>query len=164
MKLPSAIIFINSDLNDITIESLTTQFQISEKMDFSEYNARVEADPNYPHIVHNMKSRILVILPTLQDLTNRDTADLVLFYTKGQVVVEKNKFGPPGLSLPLSRINVFDILRYVKSPNVAPAAHDARPGNKKIRGIFAIESNDTSGVHEPNPDNLMNNEAFVNRK
>lgn len=139
MGLPSAIIFINSDepritvdgyfqdgyqvpsdgyINAITKQILETQLYIHETMTFSEFNSRVTADPNYADVVHLQNLRILVILPTFQDYTNRDKADLVLFYSHGNVTVEVNKYGPPGLCLPVQRINIYTLLREVGSSSV----------------------------------------------
>ena len=145
MGLPGAVIFINSDeltreidgyfftdgyyqdgykvnpdgyINSITLGILKSQLYINESMTFKEFNDRVAFDPNYPNIIRLQGQRILVILQWMRDYTNRDLADIVLFYTHGQVVVEKNKFGPPGLSLPANRINIYTLLREVGSSAV----------------------------------------------
>lgn len=164
MRLPPAIIFINADINDVTIGTLTAQFHLNETVDFDEYNARIAADSNYPNIVRMNKFRILVVLPTFRDFTNRETADIVIFYNQGQATVEKNKFGPPGLSLPILRINIFDLLRDVGSKwvPILPPSIEQRP--RRLGGIFAMQGEDQSGVHDPNPDNMYNNKDFINRK
>jgi len=139
MPLPPAIIFINSDellhrpdgyyqdgylvdgdgyINDVTRTLLETQLYIDETMTFKEFSLRMSADPNYDSVVHLQAKRILVIYTNFYDTTYREKADLVLFYTHGQVVVEKNKYGPPGLSLPADRINIYALLRNVGSPYV----------------------------------------------
>lgn len=136
MNLPPAVIFINSDeltlrpdgyfqdgyqvdgdgyINDLTRTILETQLFIDETMTYPEFNLRVLNDPNYATVVRLQGKRIMVILNDFRNHVNRDLADLVLFYTHGQVVVEKNKFGPPGLSLPADRINIYSLLREVGS-------------------------------------------------
>lgn len=164
MNLPPAIIFLNADINDIVKNTLTTQLYISESMAFSEFNARVAVDPNYPDNVRSQNLRILVILPTFQDTTNRELADLVLFYNQGQVVVEKNRFGPPGLSLPIDRINIYDLLRDVGSKYVVILPVTSTRPPRKLGGIVVDQLADASGVHDPNPDNIYNNPDFINRK
>lgn len=127
--LPPACIFINSDINAEVINTLTTQLFINENMTFSEFNARVAAVPSYPQIIHLQFMRILVILPSFQDYTNRNLADIVIFFNQGQATIEKNNFGPPGLSLPIDRINIYELLRYNNSPNVATIPAYAINGN-----------------------------------
>jgi hypothetical protein len=182
MSFPAAVIFINSDeltreidgyyytdgyyqdgykvnpdgyINSITLNTLTTQLRINESMTFKEFNARVAFDPNYPNIVRLQGLRILVILPWMRDYFNRDLADVVLFYTHGQVVIEKNNFGPPGLSLPLDRINIYTLLREVGSGAVVILPPEAFKPKTQFGG---------STVHEPNPDNEYNNPDWINRK
>jgi len=132
MNLPSAIIFINSDpinvtpdgyfvdgysvsgdgyINDLTRKLFEKQLFINETMTLQEFNSRIDFDPNYPAIVRLQQYRILVICPDYRDKVNRQHADLVLFYAHGQVIVEKNRFGPPGRSLPAMQINIFELLR-----------------------------------------------------
>lgn len=189
--LPPAIIFINSDeltrridgyyqldgyyedgyrvnpdgyINDITKGLLETQLYINETMTFRQFNSRVAVDPNYSTIVHLQNYRILVILPDFRDTTNRNLADLVLFYSHGLIKVEKNNFGPPGLTLPLDRINIFTLLRDVGSRNVVIIPVTATSPPRSLGGIVVDELADSSGVHDPNPDNEYNNPDFINRK
>lgn len=186
--LAPAIIFINSDpinitpdgyfvdgyavnpdgyINDLTRKTLETQLFIDETMTLKEFNTRVEVDPNYPTIVHLQRYRVMVIVTDYRDYTNRALADLVLFYSHGLVKVEKNKFGPPGLTLPIDRINIYELLRDVGSkyvvilpPSATPPPHHCPP----LGGIVVDEGADSSGVHCPNPDNEYNNPDFINRK
>jgi len=136
MNMPPAIIFINSDLithytdgyyldgqavnpdgyiNNLTRNLLEQQLWIDETMTFREFSARVSVDPNYHTVVHLQSKRILVILTDFYDVAHRNLADLVLFYTHGMVYVEKNNYGPPGLTLPLERLNLYVLLRNVGS-------------------------------------------------
>ena len=170
MTLPSAIIFVNADINAGNQSALVSQFYVNEVMKDNEFDARVVADPNYPQILHSQGLRVLVIRQNFRDLTNRNLADVVLFVKQGQASVEKNNFGPPGLTLPISRINIYQLLRYNNSPNVVvipappPPPEVSNPLTYGIGGIVADELIDSSGVQLPNADNEYNNPSFINRK
>ena len=77
-----------------------------------EFDARVVADPNYPTIVHLQNKRILVIRNTFHDLTNRNLADVVMFVKAGLCSIEKNNYGPPGLTLAVEGLYIHELLRY----------------------------------------------------
>lgn len=164
MTLPAAIIFINSDISDKTKSTLVSQLHINESMTGTEFDARVVADPNYPTIVELQGLRILVIRDTFRDLTNRSYADLVLFFAHGLVTIEKNNFGPPGQTFAIERINIYELLRANNSSHVVILPQNTNNHSSVLGGIFAIESADTSGVHDANPDNEANNQDFINRK
>lgn len=185
MNLPPAIIFVNSDpitirpdgyfvdgyavdpdgyVNDTTLQTFITQFFLDGYMTLKEFNARVAVDPNYPTVVHLQGHRILVIVTDYHDYTNRNFADVVLFYNQGQVTVEKNNFGPPGLSRALQRLNLYDLLRDVGSSFVVILPVTATSPPRSLGGIVVDEGADSSGVHDPNPDNEYNNPDFINRK
>ena len=119
MDLPSAIIFINSDINDLMKNTLITQLEINDYITFDEFNARVAADPNYTDVIHLNKIRVMVVLPTFQDYTNRTLADIVLFLKAGLATVEKNNFGPPKLSLPLQRLNIWNLIYGINHQGIA---------------------------------------------
>lgn len=172
MQPPPVIFFVNADLNDKSVSTLQTQLYINDTMTDAEFDARVAADPNYPAIVHLQDLRILVIRKDFHDLTNRTLADVVIFVKQGLATILKNNFGPPGLSLPIERLNMYALLRAVGSPNVAilpqnpppPTDNSGLPFESGLRGIFAIEAKDSSGVYQANPDNEFNNPDFINRK
>ncbi len=191
MHLPPAIIFINSDtithypdgyiysdgyyidgyavnpdgyLNDITRLLLVEQLHLNEVITFREFSDRIAVDPNYPTVVHLQQYRVLVILTDFYDVTHRAHADLVLFYNQGQVTVEKNNYGPPGLSLPMQRVNIFTLLRDVGSTSVKILPITSTSPPRSLGGIVVIQGADSSGVHDPNPDNIYNNPDFINRK
>jgi hypothetical protein len=109
--------------------------------------------------------RILVIRQDFRDYNNRNLADVVMFVKQGQAAIEKNNFGPPGLTFPVERINMYELLRYVGSNQVVILPPTASPPQPfALRGIVAYQGADTSGVHAPNPDNEYNNPDFINRK
>lgn len=140
MQPPSAIIFINDSITTATLGVLSTdtgvqpnntvsgntpypstvggidvQLQVYETMWFDEFNARVAADPNYPTSIHLNGLRILVILPNFHCHTNRDLADIVIFVKQGVASIEKCKFGPPGWSLDVQRLNIWNLVNGPKS-------------------------------------------------
>lgn len=194
MNLPPAIIFVNSDpitirpdgyfvdgyavnpdgyINDTTLNTFIRQLYLNETMTLKEFNARVAVDPNYPTVVHLQGYRILVIVTDYGDYTNRTLADVVLFYNQGQVTVEQNKFGPPGLSVALQRLNIFDLLRAVGStfvvilPNTGPppSGEDEEISETFGGGGIVVEElragNPGSLVEDPDEDN---NTDFINRR
>lgn len=173
MTLPASIIFINPDMDGYVRSTLTSQLHINEIMTDVEFDARVVADPNYPSNVELQGLRILVIRQSFHDITNRKYADIVLFYSHGMVTVEYKGYGPPSLTLPIERLNLYTLLRFNNSSHVMilPKEH-RRPSACccanacccGLGGIFAIEARDTSGVHCPNTDRESNNEDFINRK
>jgi hypothetical protein len=188
MDLPGAIIFINAELNDTTISGLQEQLRLTEVISFQEFNSRISALPSYHEIVHFQNLRVLVIQESIINQTNEEFADIVLYFHQGMIDVQKTKFGPPGLSLPAYKINIYELLRNVKSPEVTvlPSCSTSNhcdsytnhcncsynchaschcPFNcHGIGGIFSINSRDPSGVHCPNPDNVFHNKDFLNRK
>jgi hypothetical protein len=164
MNVPPAIIFINAEINDGVKVTLTTQLFLDEVISFDEFNSRVSGTPTYPDIVHLQNRRILVVVPDLRNTTNRSSADLVLFYNQGQVTVEKNNYGPPGISLEISRINIYELLRDVGSKNVTILPVTSTRPPRALGGIVVDQLADSSGVHDPNPDNIYNNPDFINRK
>ena len=165
MSLPAAIFFVNADIDSGIKATLTTQMFIDEVLTDTEFDSRVQSDPTYPDLVHLNGIRILVIRQNFRDYTNRNLADVVIFVKQGQATVEKNNFGPPGLSLPIQRITMYDLLRYNKSNQVVVLPPTPGPPPAfGLRGIVADELADTSGVHAPNQDNESNNPNFINRK
>ncbi len=93
--IPGGIIFINTDLVDQVRDTIAKQLYITEILDGYVYDTRLAADPDYPTYVKNNEMRIMVIR-SFDDYTNRESADVALFFTHGNVSIEKNNFGPPG--------------------------------------------------------------------
>lgn len=134
---PSLYIGDSDPLNKISeVTNFQKQLDITETMTKQEFDLRVATDPNYPNIVHLQGLRILVILDSFQDEVNRNLADVVMFVKQGIVTVEKNKFGPPRLSFDMQRINVFQMLRAVHSPNVVIVPDFGRREHERDNGAF----------------------------
>jgi len=113
------IIFINNDLAGNTQSTLENQLRITESIDGYEFDQRVLEDPNYPAIIHASNLRLLVIRSYFE-LTNRNLADVVLFIKNGMAYVESNKFGPPGQSFNIDRIQLDKILVAQTQPPMPP--------------------------------------------
>lgn len=92
---PAAVIFVNNDLTDNVKSAIQRQLFITDTITGDEFDARLEANPNYVDIIHSTASRLLVIRP-FTELTNRTTADIVIFIKAGLASILVNKFGPPG--------------------------------------------------------------------
>jgi hypothetical protein len=171
MNLPPAIVFINADIDNQIRATLTTQLFLNEVMSDTEFDSRVSADPNYPINVHLQGLRILVVRQNYQDFTNRTLADVVIFVNQGQAVVEKNNFGPPGLSLPIARLNIYALLRSVGSSFVVilpgtSAAETEEDELEELVGIGGIVGEELSAgipgslVEDPDEDDNID---FINR-
>ena len=172
MSLPAAIFFVNADINEGIRTTLMNQLFIDEALSDVDFDARVQVEPEYPSLIHLNGLRIMVLRQNFRDYTNRNLADVVMFVKQGLASIEKNNFGPPGLTFPADRINMYELLRYVGSNQVVilPVTATKPPHacghgcGCCLGGILAIQSSDTSGVHCPNPDNIYNNPDFINRK
>jgi hypothetical protein len=165
MNLPPAIIFINAEINSDIQNTLQQQLHIDEIMDGYEFDQRIIVQPDYPNIVHSFKYRILVIRKDFPDTTSHQYADLIIFVKLGQASIIKNNYGEPGLTLPISRINIYELLRYNKSEYVVILPDTSSPPKPYgLRGIVADQMCDASGVYLPNIDSESNNKDFINRK
>lgn len=173
MQLPSAIIFVNYDLGVTAQLNLQSQLRITEILSEPEFDTRVAVDPNYPVIVHLSQQRILVLRSDFHDPFNRDLANIVLFIKGGLATVLKNNLGPPTLSLPTQRINIFNLMEGIKNASYSSLLScrkcncDCRCNCFKHLPLaiqdMLINKFDVSGVHTANCDNEFNNEAFINR-
>lgn len=103
------ILFCNNDLSLSVQSSLTTQLMLTEIIDGYEFDSRVIADPNYPNEVHYNNLRVMVLRP-LSDTTNRSLADIVIFIKAGLAYIEANKWGPPGQTFPIARLQLEQLI------------------------------------------------------
>jgi len=172
---PPAIIFCNGnidgygniygDLDGNGKATLEDQLYIHDTITGAEFDSRMISNPNYPNIIHNLGYRVLVIRHDFIDHTNFEYADIVMFVKHGMASIIKNNYGPPGLTIPLQRIEIHQLLRYNKSQYVVNLpSTNVYPFPRTVGGIFAIQSADTSGVHDANIDNESHNIDFINRK
>jgi len=110
-SLPAAIIFVNNDLNDLIISILKDQLYLDDLITLEEFNERIQVDPNYPFLIHSMGLRVLVILKTFQDYSNRQLADICIFIKNGLAYMLENNNGPPRQAFSIYTLNIEDLLR-----------------------------------------------------
>jgi hypothetical protein len=163
-QLPPAIVFVNQDITEPIKNVLIEQLYIDETITITDFEQRLLGDAQYTSTVHNSGTRLLVIVDDFRNYSQRNLADIVIFVKQGLATVLKNNYGPPGLAVPVSNINIYQLLRYNNSPFVVILPDNTRQGSSGLGGIFAIQAEDLSGVHDVNPDNEANNEDFINRK
>lgn len=95
---PAAIIFVNNDLTDNVQDMLSKQLHITNTMTGQEFDDLLISDPDFVHKVKQFDLRVLVIR-SMEELTNRDKADVVCFFKNGLISVLDNNFGPPNMTL-----------------------------------------------------------------
>lgn len=111
MDFPGAIIFVNNDLTPGVQGPLERQLYISESITGAEFDARVEADPNYTNIIHDNNLRVLVVRE-FSDGYNRNLADVAIFIKAGLASIESCKFGPPGQTFGVDRLTIYELLAH----------------------------------------------------
>jgi hypothetical protein len=104
--IPGAILFVNNDLSESAHEMLVRQLFITEVMDGYVFDDRVAADPTYPNRMRKLGLRLMVVrtFANRADIPTWTIPDIVLFVKQGLASVECNKFGPPGLTLPVVKL------------------------------------------------------------
>jgi len=116
MSIPSAIIFINDDLDDLIVDILKTQLFLDEIISEKEFINRITINPNYPQIIHSINSRILVLenkyLDEVYKNNIRKLADVVLFIKSGLIYILEDKKGPPKSTFSINNLNLYQILKY----------------------------------------------------
>jgi hypothetical protein len=106
---PAAIILVNNDLTDNVKSAVQRQLFINETVTGSEFDARLEVNPNYTDVIHNSGLRLLIVRP-FTELTNRSSADIVIFIKAGLASVLVNKFGPPGKTYAVDRMYLSQLI------------------------------------------------------
>ena len=115
--LPSALIMINNDLTDQVLEFISRQLFLTDIFDGYEFLMALDADgyDGYDFLPWiRSKNRRVAVIQSHQEKAHRELFDLVLFVKNGLASVECNKFGPPGLTLPVTKLywgilGVYDI-------------------------------------------------------
>jgi hypothetical protein len=112
MQLPSALIFINRDINPPIQTKLETQLFSTETITYDEFVDRMTVTPNYVDIIHLNNLRVIVLLDNFTDTTYRNLADVVLFVKAGLAAILKNNYGSHELTLQVDRLYLHKLLRY----------------------------------------------------
>ena len=94
---PSGIVFVNNDLTPSVQNMLVKQLHINDVFTGAEFDSIIALDPDYPSKVNQLDRRVMVIR-SFREETNRDLADVVIFVSHGLAAIEKNNFGPPGIT------------------------------------------------------------------
>ena len=123
MRLPNLIIFVNKELTEQVQSVIEQQLFITVTLTHLQYNT---LDIN---IIdgYSRTDRVLVLID-YQDtpLVNDGYADTVLYFSNGLLSVQKNKYGPPGLTWAAATITldqlVYKDLYQAKSskPTISP--------------------------------------------
>lgn len=106
MHYPNVIIYIDAEISEVVKTTIKSQLYISIENTGSQFDALVSINPNY------VKNQRILVLRDLQDFTNREYADVVLFYKKGLLYVENNKYGPPGQTFTANNITLSKLFPY----------------------------------------------------
>lgn len=107
VAVPPAIIFVNNDLSESVRSTLIRQLQINEVLDGYVFDERVAADPAYPDTIRQLRLRVMVVRTFVDRATvaTWTIPEVVIFVKNGLAAIERNNFGPPGLTLPV--INLY---------------------------------------------------------
>lgn len=104
--LPSALIMINNDLTDQVLEFISRQLFLTDILDGYEFYLRLDDGYGGENFLSwiKAKNRRVAVIQSHQQTEQRNLFDLVLFVKNGLASVECNKFGPPGLTLPVTKL------------------------------------------------------------
>lgn len=97
---PGAIVIVNDDLTENVRNFLSRQLFINETIDGYVFDQRIESNPNYPRELCQLNQRLMVVR-SLDELQNREYADIVIFVAHGLAALLENKFGPRGITFPV---------------------------------------------------------------
>lgn len=144
MNLPKLLIFINKELTEQVLSVIKEQLFITMTFTDEEYTSLdgYNTDGYFSHdgytyptdgyVFEDLKrtDRVLVLV----DYTNMiDTSkmDLLLYFSKGLLSVQKNKYGPPGLTFAAASITLDKLVTRSykdrsKRPTVTPGVVDQK--------------------------------------
>jgi hypothetical protein len=104
--VPPAIVCVNDDLSPSVKEALIRQLFINQVLDGYAFDSYLAIDPLYPTKIKQLNQRILIIrtFANRSSISTWTIPDVVMFIKNGLSSVEINKFGPPGLTLPVLKL------------------------------------------------------------
>lgn len=107
----AAIIFVNNDLSTSAQAHLVRQLFITDVLDGDTFDAYFNDDASDGYAdgygAANFIRRRIMVIRSFEGRGTVDTwslADVVIFVKQGLASVERNKFGPPGLTLPVLKL------------------------------------------------------------
>jgi len=109
---PAAVIFINADLTDNVRNMLVKQLHINDVVDGYVFDQRIASDTNYVNNIKQLDLRVMVVRSSMQELQNREYADVVCFFKNGLISILENKFGPPGQTYRVVNLDWGDLCIY----------------------------------------------------
>ena len=98
-----AIIFSNIDLSQSIMDTLIVQLRLTYIINAADFDNNVAIDGYYISDIYQLNLRVLV-LRDLQDQTNRNIADIVLFFKNGLASVLCRKVAQPGKTYTINNI------------------------------------------------------------
>jgi hypothetical protein len=127
---PPLVIFINEDITSEVLSVIQRQFFITQTFYGWAFDGYVARDGyNFICPIYANGYRYLV-LRDLQNHTNRDLADIVLFARNGLISVEQCKYGPPGTTFTIDRAYLTALLEYNRFPPLNQRFRDHRYKNQ----------------------------------
>ena len=116
---PPAILIVNNDLTPAIEATLVRQLRIDQVLDGYVFDDYIAADPNWPDTIRNIQEQRIMVVRDLRETQNREYADVVAFVSRGMFAVEKNNFGPPGLTFQVRKIHWGQICHWIKQKGPA---------------------------------------------
>ncbi len=118
--LPGFVIFANDDLVDQIKNVLRSQLFLDEIISGDDFDGYVLADgysvtdgeifqSDYVDGLKSKKKRVLVVR-SFTNLQNKQLADVVIFIKAGLASIQKNNFGPPMQTYPVSSLTLINLL------------------------------------------------------
>lgn len=129
---PPFIMFVNNDLSDQVKSVFTRQFYLTEIIDGATFDGYLFTDPNFINTAYADGYRIMV-LKNLSDHTDRQLANITLFYKNGLVSILKDGYGPPTLTKKLDEVSfttLINQLRYNPTPTTDKDLDDGFIGER----------------------------------
>lgn len=106
VAVPPGIICVNDDISPSVKEHLVRQLFINHVMDGYSFDTYIGEDPTFPDKIKQLNQRILVIRSFIgrENISSWTIPDVVIYVKNGLAYIEENKFGPPGLALPVLKV------------------------------------------------------------
>lgn len=102
---PPAAILINSDISNQVLNTIVRQLKIDVILDGYEFDSYIANDGYWIDNLKNIEEKRILVKRNLYELQNREYFDIVAFVSNGLISIEKNKFGPPINSYPVTKIH-----------------------------------------------------------
>jgi hypothetical protein len=113
LTAPPFVMFVNNDLSDQVKSVFVRQFYLSEIMTGAQFDGYVASIDGYVQTLYIDGYRVMVERD-LSDHTNRQLANITVFYKNGLLSVLKDGYGPPTLELPLDRVSFTNLINQLK--------------------------------------------------